>query len=77
MIRRPFQPKFMRELNYMQNQKNKKNLKKLRSQQNISPRKMEKFEKIGLSPLTKVNKKLPEMNKNGNKIKGVWRNNQL
>ena len=38
---------------------------------------MEKFEKIGISPLTKANKKLPEMNKNGNRIKGMWKNNQL
>jgi len=43
MLRRPFQAKFMGQLNYMQNEKNKKNKRKMREHKNINPRKMEKF----------------------------------
>ena len=49
----------------------------MREQKNISPRKMEKFQKLGINPLVKINKRLPETNRGGNKIYGLWKNNQL
>lgn len=44
----------------------------------ISKAKLEKLEKVGMGgERAKSCKKLPETNRNGNKILGVWRNGQL
>jgi hypothetical protein len=42
-LRRPFQPKFMKELNHLQHDRNKKQKRKLREQQYINPQKKEKL----------------------------------
>lgn len=76
-IRRPFQTKFMKELNFMQHEKNKKNKRKLKEHQSMCPQKIEKLEKIGMTSSFKLIRKLPETNRNGNKIFAVWKNNQI
>ena len=52
-------------------------MRKMKEQKNINPKKMEKFEKIGLPPSFKSMKKLPETNRNGNKIYAHWKNSQI
>jgi len=49
----------------------------MKEQKSLNPKKMEKFETIGLPTSFKTIKKLPESNRNGNKIYAHWKNNQI
>ena len=49
----------------------------MKEQKNINPKKMEKFETIGIPPSFKSIRRLPETNRNGNKIFAHWKNNQI
>lgn len=76
-IHRPFHPKFMRELNGQHAEKPRKNKKKTREPHTLSAQKLSKFEAMGIPTTMKSLKKLPETNRNGNKIFAHWKNNQI
>lgn len=74
--RRPFQPKFIKELN-SHSDKGRRSKKKIK-EQSISKAKLEKLEKLGMTcERSRSTKRLPETNRAGNRILGVWRNGQL
>jgi hypothetical protein len=76
-IKRPFIPKFIKELNYQQNERARKAKRKQKAQSPMSAQKLEKFEQTGLPPDHKSSKKLSEVNRNGNRIVATWKNDQI
>lgn len=76
-MHKPFQPKFMKELNNQNVDKSRKHKKKSKEPQSMSVKKLEHFQSIGIPVNLKSLKKLPETNRNGNKIFAQWRNNQI